>query len=102
MNIYPAEIEAVLTLHPKVFDIAVIGVPDAEMGQSVKAVVQLKDPADATAETEQELIAHVRERIAHFKAPRSVSFVDEIPRLPTGKLLKRQIEQMVAAEVVPA
>lgn len=102
VNIYPAEIEAVLTLHPKVFDIAVIGVPDAEMGQSVKAVVQLKDPADATAETEQELIAHVRERIAHFKAPRSVSFVDEIPRLPTGKLLKRQIEQMVAAEVVPA
>lgn len=102
VNIYPAEIEAVLTLHPKVFDLAVIGVPDAEMGQSVKAVVQLKNPADATAETEQELIAHVRERIAHFKAPRSVSFVDEIPRLPTGKLLKRQIEQMVAAEVVPA
>ncbi|GAB2972340.1 acyl-CoA synthetase [Nocardioides montaniterrae] len=93
VNIYPAEVEAVLTLHPKIYDVAVIGVPDAEMGQSVKAVVQLKDPADASDELAQELIDHTRERIARFKAPRSVDFTDEIPRLPTGKLLKRELEK---------
>ncbi len=94
VNIYPAEVEGVLTLHPRIFDVAVIGVPDDEMGQAVMAVVQLKDPADAGPELERELIDHVRERIAHFKAPRAVTFVDQIPRLPTGKLLKREIEKL--------
>ncbi len=93
VNIYPAEIEAVLTLHPKIYDVAVIGVPDAEMGQAVTAVVQLKDPTDASDELAKEIIEYTRERIAHFKAPRSVDFTDEIPRLPTGKLLKREIEK---------
>jgi fatty-acyl-CoA synthase len=92
VNIYPAEVEAVLTLHPKIYDVAVIGVPDVEMGQSVKAVVQLKDPADASDEVAREIIDYARERIARFKAPRSVDFTDEIPRLPTGKLLKRELE----------
>jgi long-chain acyl-CoA synthetase len=94
VNVYPAEVEGLLTLHPKIYDVAVIGVPDDEMGQAVKAVVQLQDPAEAGPELEQELIYYVRERIAHFKAPRSVSFVDQIPRLPTGKLLKREIEKL--------
>ena len=94
VNIYPAEIEAVLTLHPTIFDVAVIGVPDAEMGQSVKAVVQLKDPDLASDELAQELIDYTRERIARFKAPRTVDFVASIPRLPTGKLLKREIEKL--------
>jgi long-chain acyl-CoA synthetase len=94
VNIYPAEVEGVLTLHPKIYDVAVIGVADDEMGQAVKAVVQLQDPAEAGPELERELIDYVRERIAHFKAPRTVAFVDEIPRLPTGKLLKREIEKL--------
>ncbi|HWU23043.1 MAG TPA: acyl-CoA synthetase [Nocardioides sp.] len=93
VNIYPAEVEAVLTLHPKIYDVAVIGVPDDVMGQSVKAVVQLKDPADASPELAQEVIDYTRERIAHFKAPRTVDFTDDIPRLPTGKLLKRELEK---------
>jgi len=93
VNIYPAEVEAVLTLHPKIYDVAVIGVPDAEMGQSVKAVVQLKDPSEASDEVAREIIEYTRERIARFKAPRTVDFTDEIPRLPTGKLLKRELEK---------
>ena len=93
VNIYPAEVEAVLTLHPAIYDVAVIGVPDEEMGQQVKAVVQLKDPSAATDELAQELIDYTRERIAHFKAPRTVDFTDEIPRLPTGKLVKRELEK---------
>lgn len=93
VNIYPAEVEAVLTLHPAIYDVAVIGVPDQEMGQQVKAVVQLKDPSAASDELARELIDYTRERIAHFKAPRSVDFTDEIPRLPTGKLVKRELEK---------
>ncbi|MDQ4112626.1 MAG: hypothetical protein M3306_16250 [Actinomycetota bacterium] len=67
--------------------------PDAEAGQ---AVVQLKDTADAPEELAKEIIDHTRERIAHFKAPRSVDFTDEIPCLSTGKLLKREIEKRYA------
>lgn len=94
VNIYPAEVEAVLTLHPDIYDVAVIGVPDDEMGQQVKAVVQLKDPSAASDELAQQLIDYTRERIAHFKAPRSVDFIAEIPRLPTGKLVKRELEKL--------
>ncbi len=89
VNIYPQEVENALALHPKIFDVAVIGVPDAEMGEQVKAVVQLRDGVTPSDELAEEIIGYVRERIARYKAPRSVDFVDELPRLATGKLAKR-------------
>ncbi|WP_396932465.1 AMP-binding protein [Mycolicibacterium sp.] len=91
VNVYPQEAEDVLTMHPKVLDVAVIGVPHEEMGEEVKAVVQLADPSAADAETESELIAYCRQRLAHYKCPRTIDFERELPRLPTGKLYKRQL-----------
>lgn len=96
VNIYPQEIEDILTLHPAIYDVGVIGVPDAEFGQSVKAVVQLREGVEPSADLAQEIIDYVRERIAHFKAPRTVDFVDDLPRTPTGKLVKRKIEERYA------
>ena len=90
VNIYPAEVEAVLSAHPAVMDVAVIGVPDDEFGESVKAIVQLRPHAAASAE---ELIAFCSERLAGYKKPRSVDFVDELPRDAAGKLLKRKLRE---------
>ncbi|MVZ99561.1 AMP-binding protein [Actinomadura sp. LD22] len=89
VNIYPQEAENVLAVHPKVADVAVFGVPDAEMGEAVKAVVQPASMADAGPELEAELIAYCRGHLAHYKCPRSVDFRAELPRHPTGKLYKR-------------
>jgi long-chain acyl-CoA synthetase len=89
VNIYPQEVENVLALHPKIFDVAVIGVPDAEMGEQVKAVVQLRAGVTPSDELATEIIGYVRDRIAHYKAPKSVDFVSELPRSATGKLVKR-------------
>ena len=93
VNIYPQEVENALALHPAVHDVAVIGVPHAEMGEEVKAVVQLSDGVSGSDALAGELIDYVRGRIAHFKAPRSVSFVDELPRTPTGKLVKNTLKE---------
>jgi long-chain acyl-CoA synthetase len=92
VNIYPREAENVLAGHPEVADVAVIGVPDPEMGESVKAVVEPRDPGSAAAELEAELIAYCRETLAAFKCPRTVDFVDSLPRDPNGKLYKRLLK----------
>jgi fatty-acyl-CoA synthase len=97
VNIYPQEVENVLTLHPKVLDIAVIGIPDPEMGERVKAVVQPAPGVTPGPELEREILDYVRERVAHFKAPRSVDFVDELPRTATGKLQKHKLRARYAA-----
>ncbi|MCF7548737.1 acyl-CoA synthetase [Pseudonocardia sp. WMMC193] len=91
VNIYPREIEDVLVTHPAVLDVAVIGVPDEEMGESVKAVVQPAPGVTGDAALEKDLIEFVRERIAHYKAPRTIDFTDFLPRTPTGKLVKQEL-----------
>ena len=91
VNIYPQEIENLLITHPEVMDAAVFGVPDDDMGEAVKAVIQPLDPHGGTPELAQRLGEFCAEHLARFKRPRSFDFIDEMPRLPTGKLYKRQL-----------
>ncbi len=95
VNIYPQEAENVLTMHPEVIDVAVIGVPNDDFGEEVKAVVQpVTMPTDdeAARRLERELIAYCREQLADVKCPRTVDFRAELPRHPTGKLYKRLLK----------
>ncbi len=87
-NIYPAEIEAVLYRHPKILEAAVIGIPDEEWGESVKAVVVLKGGKSAS---DAEIVDYCRKHLAGYKIPRSVDFVDDLPKTDTGKVLKKEI-----------
>jgi acyl-CoA synthetase (AMP-forming)/AMP-acid ligase II len=89
-NIYPAEIENVLAAHPALAEVAVIGVPDATWGESVKAVVVLKPGQQPTPE---EIVAFCRDKLAGYKCPKSVDFATALPRNPTGKLLKRLLRE---------
>jgi long-chain acyl-CoA synthetase len=89
VNIYPAEIEQVLGDHEAVGDVAVIGIPDEEFGEQVKAIIEVLDGFQASAELTAELIAYCRERLAGYKAPKTIDYTDSLPRHPTGKLYKR-------------
>jgi fatty-acyl-CoA synthase len=96
VNIYPQEIEDLFSLHPAVTDIAVIGVPDDEMGERVVAFVEAAPGAVAGDELAAELTAYAREHIAHFKVPREFHFRDELPRTPTGKMVKGRLREEYA------
>jgi long-chain acyl-CoA synthetase len=89
VNVYPAEVEAVLAVHPAVLDSAVVGAPDPEWGEQVRAFVQLVPGRDPSDELAAELISYCRERLASHKCPRAVEFRSELPRTETGKLYKR-------------
>ena len=89
-NIYPAEVENVLAGHPSVADVAVIGVPDPKWGETPKAVIVLREGAESDAPG---IIAWARDRLAHYKCPTSVDFIDLLPRNPSGKVLKRQLRE---------
>jgi long-chain acyl-CoA synthetase len=93
-NVYPIEVEEVLAQHPDVADVTVIGVPDERWGEAVKALIIARDGREPPPE---ELIAFARERLAGYKLPRSIAFVDAFPRTPTGKILKRELRERYAA-----
>jgi len=91
VNVYPQEVENLLVTHPAVADVAVFGVPNADFGEEVKAVVQPTDWSQASDALAQDLIAWCKARLAEFKCPRSIDFDPALPREDTGKLFKREI-----------
>lgn len=93
VNIYPQEVENALALHEAIADVAVIGVPNDEFGEEVKAVIELRNGQSASDKLAQDIIAFSRSKVAHYKCPKTVDFVDDLPRLPNGKLLKRELRQ---------
>ena len=92
VNIYPQEIEDALVLHPAVQDVAVFGVPNADFGEEVKAVVELASGHGPTESTRDDLMSYAKANLAGYKVPRSIDFTDALPRLPTGKLYKRLLK----------
>ncbi len=92
VNIYPQESEDILVMHPRVADAAVFGIPDEEMGEQVKAVIQLTDHADEGPDMAAELIAYCRDHLSSIKCPKSIDFIEALPRHATGKLYKRLLK----------
>ena len=90
-NIFPAEVEDVIYAHPSVANVAVIGVPDEQWGYTVKAIIA---PKEGTAITEDEITKHVKQHLASFKKPRIIEFVNDLPKLGTGKLDRQKIKEM--------
>jgi long-chain acyl-CoA synthetase len=97
VNVYPQEVENVLAVHPAVDDVAVVGIPNAEYGEEVKALVRVQPGASRDATLAQQLLEHCRARLSKVKCPRSVDFVDEVPRNDTGKLLRRVLKERYRA-----
>ncbi|MNO53653.1 Long-chain-fatty-acid--CoA ligase FadD13 [compost metagenome] len=93
VNIYPQAIEDALALHPQVGDVAVIGVPNAEMGEEVKAIIEPAPGVEPSEQLGAELVEFLRDRVARYMLPRSVDFIDCMPRMPTGKLSKQQLRE---------
>src|SRR6476660_8493924 len=91
VNIYPAEIEGAIQEHPQVADVAVFGIPDEDMGEQIKAVIQPLPGVAGDEALRASLVEHIQERLGKYKWPRTIDFVDELPREPTGKLLKRKL-----------
>ncbi len=98
VNIYPQECENLLITHPKVADAAVFGVPNDDLGEEVKAVVEPMPGIHPSSQLANELIEFCREHLAHYKCPRSIDFEEQLPRLPTGKLYKRLLRDRYWAE----
>jgi long-chain acyl-CoA synthetase len=91
VNIYPQEIDGVLLQHPHVLDVCTVGVPNEEWGEEVKAVVQVKPGVTAGDDLVDDIRSFARERLPGFKCPRTVDFVDDLPRLPSGKIQRRLV-----------
>ncbi|MBT5003879.1 MAG: fatty acid--CoA ligase, partial [Porticoccaceae bacterium] len=89
-NVYPAEVEDAVYSHPDVEDVAVIGVPDEKWGEAIKAFVVAKDNAEVSAD---DIIRFARTRIAKFKCPKTINFIDSLPRNPSGKILRRELRE---------
>jgi long-chain acyl-CoA synthetase len=90
-NIYPAEIEGVMMGHPSIADVAVFGIPNDDWGEEVKAVVELSPGVSPSSETANQIIAYCADKLAKFKTPKSIDFIEEMPRDPNGKLYKRKL-----------
>ena len=92
VNIYPQEVENLLSMHEDVEDVAVIGIPDNDMGEQVKAFIKLSKSAENRSNQEQYFIEYTRSHLANYKCPKSISFVDDLPRSDAGKLVKRYLK----------
>ena len=91
VNIYPAEIEGELLRHPAVGDVAVFGIPDEDWGEQIKAVVELNEEYEASEALAEEIIGSLDGRLARLKWPKTLDFIDQLPREPNGKLFKRRL-----------
>jgi acyl-CoA synthetase (AMP-forming)/AMP-acid ligase II len=97
LNIYPSEVERVLQMHPAIYEVAVIGVPSEKWGEEVKAIVVLKEGFEVS---ESEIIQFCEGKIAGFKKPKSVGFIDKLPRNLTGKILKKELREKFSRKLL--